>query len=145
MRKINWNKMVPGYGVELWSIAKSHKQGAGEFELFKNWGVREEEDVTLWGKMDDNTKQMDWKFEVWINEWAATVSHQRLQRLTWAEFELQLLFGPVGPFKMCYWKYGFSVCRLVSAGERNYEYLRKIERTANWGKTFTITLALSQT
>ena len=55
--------MVPGYGVELWSIAKSHKQGAGEFELFKNWGVREEEDVTLWGKMDDNTKQMDCKFE----------------------------------------------------------------------------------
>lgn len=63
MRKINRNKMVPGYGVELWSIAKSHKQGAGEFELFKNWGVREEEDVTLRGKMDDNTKQMDWKFE----------------------------------------------------------------------------------
>ena len=49
MRKINRNKMVPGYGVELWSIAKSHKQGSGEFELIKNWGVREEEDVTLWG------------------------------------------------------------------------------------------------
>ena len=55
--------MVPGYGVELWSIAKSHKQGAGEFELFKNWGVRKEEDVTLKGKRDNNTKQMDWKFE----------------------------------------------------------------------------------
>ena len=49
MRKINRNKMVPGYGVELWSIAKSHKQGSGEYELIKNWGVREEEDVTLWG------------------------------------------------------------------------------------------------
>ena len=57
------------------------------------------------------------KFEVWINEWAATVSHQRLERLTWAEFELQLLFGPVGPFKMCYWKHGFSVCRLVWLGK----------------------------